>query len=104
MLSQALVDSNLFNFGAVSYNEDGTMTFMMPGTNVKIMGTYGISGNDSVYCTIEGNRRFGTDLENDKETVELFYDKYHKQLVSDIVFAAGFQVELPSQVIYIKKV
>jgi hypothetical protein len=104
LLSQALIDKNLFHFGQVAENADGTMRFTYPGTNVKIIGTYGLNSVNHLYATIDGNLRFGTDLEADRETVEVFYDKYHKQLVSDIVFAAGFQIELPSQVIFIKKV
>ena len=104
MLSQALVDANLFNFGQIAENENGILEFFFPGTNVRIKGTYGLSSNDSLFMTIDGNLRWGTDLENDKEEVELFFDKYHKQLVSDIVFAAGFQYEFPSQVVFIEKV
>lgn len=104
LLSQALIDKNLFHFGQVAENADGTMRFTYPGTNVKITGTYGLNSLNHLYATIDGNLRFGTDMESDKETVEVFYDKYHKQLVSDIVFAAGFQVELASQVIFIAKV
>jgi hypothetical protein len=103
-LSQALIDKNLFHFGQVAENADGTMSFVYPGTNVKIVGTYGLNASSNLFCTIDGNLRFGTDMESDRETVEVFYDKYHKQLVSDIVFAAGFQYELASQVIFISKV
>ena len=103
LLSQALVDANLFNYGQVSEDENGILSFNFPGTNVKIKGTYGFNGNGSIFMTIEGNLRMGTDMENDKETVELFFDKYHKQLVSDLVFAAGFQYEFASQVVFIKE-
>ena len=101
MLSQALVDLNLFNYGQVSENENGILSFTFPGTNVKIKGTYGLAGSVAFFMTLDGNLRMGTDMENDKENVELFYDKYHKQMVSDIVFAAGFQYEFAEQVVYI---
>ena len=104
LLSQALVDANLFNYGQVSEDELGVVSFMFPGTNVKVKGTYGLAGNASFFLTIEGNLRMGTDLENDKENVELFFDRYHKQLVSDIVFAAGFQYQFPEQVVLIAEV
>lgn len=104
MLSQALVDANLFNYGQVSENEDGTMEFKFPGTNVKIKGTYGLSSDNSLFLTIEGNLRYGCDLENDKENVELFFDKYHKQLVSDMIYSIGFQYEFPEQVVFIERV
>jgi hypothetical protein len=103
LLSQALIDKNLFHFGQVAENADGTMRFTYPGTNVKIVGTYGLSSSSNLFCTIDGNLRFGTDMESDKETVDVYYDRFQKKLVSDIVFAAGFQYELASQVIFISK-
>ena len=81
--------------------ENATQTMVFPGTNIKIVGTHGLNGVDSLFATYVENMRYGTDLENDKEDVELFFDKYHKQLVSDIVFSIGYQVQDPSQVMWV---
>ncbi|MCP4761465.1 MAG: hypothetical protein GY870_06760 [archaeon] len=102
LLSQALVDANLFNFGQVKEDELGYLSFMFPGTNVKVVGTPGMAGG--FFMTVDGNLRYGCDLENDAESVEVFFDKYHKQLVSDIVFSIGFQYHEPAQVIFIEKI
>ena len=83
-------------------NQAGVNSFMFPGTNVTIVGTYGMTGNSSLFMTSESNLRYLTDMESDKETVELFFDKYHKALVSEIVFAIGFQYEFPELVSYLK--
>lgn len=85
-------------------NQMGVQEMMFPGTNVRIRGTHGLNGNGSIFMTNENNLRYATDLESDRESVELFYDKYHKQLVSDLVFAIGFQYEFPENVVYIKYV
>jgi hypothetical protein len=81
--------------------ENATQTMVFPGTNIKIVGTHGLNGADDLFATYVENMRYGTDLENDKEDVELFFDKYHKQLVSDIVFSIGYQVQDPSQVMWV---
>ncbi|CAA6810471.1 MAG: Unknown protein [uncultured Sulfurovum sp.] len=99
MLSAALVKANLFNFANVTI-DNGMMSFQYPGINLTVIGTSGM--NSGKFITINDNLSYGTDLDSDKESVEVFYDKYHKELVSDIVFAAGFQYKFPSQVIYIK--
>jgi len=72
------------------------------GTNVEIIGTHGLNGNRSIFMTNHNNLRYVTDMESDKEHVEIFFDKYHKRLVSDIIFAMGFQYEFPENVGYLK--
>ena len=79
----------------------GQMKFQFPGTNLVICGTHGFNSDGRIFCTYQDNLRYATDLESDREQVDLFYDKYHKALVSDIVFTMGFQYQDPSQVIYL---
>jgi len=78
--------------------ENMEQTMVFPGTNIKVVGTHGLNGVDTIFATYMENLRYGTDLENDREDVELFFDKYHKELVSDIVFSIGFQYQDASQV------
>lgn len=91
-LTGSFTDSGLENI-------EQSMTF--PGTNIKIVGTHGMNGSGQLFATYMENMRYGTDLENDKEDVELFFDKYHKELVSDIVFSIGYQYQDPTQVVWI---
>ena len=85
-------------------NQLGVQVMRFPGTNVFIRGTHGLNSNGSIFCTMKSNLRYVTDMESDRESVDLFFDKYHKALVSDLVFTIGFQYEFPENVIYIKKV
>jgi hypothetical protein len=82
-------------------NAIGPNEFMYKGTNVKVKGTHGLNGDNGIFITSESNLRYLTDLEGDRESVDLFYDKYHKALVSDLVFAFAVQYEDPAQVIYL---
>ncbi len=85
-------------------NQAGFVEFYIPGENVRVRGTHGLNSNNSLFMTSEDNLKYITDLEHDKENVELFYDKSHKALVSDIVFSMTFQYAFPENVSYIKKV
>ena len=82
-------------------NQNGFMKFRFPGTNLFICGTHGFNSDGRIFATYQNNLRYATDLESDREQVDLFYDKYHKSLVSDIIFTMGFQYQDPSQVIYL---
>lgn len=84
-------------------NQDGQLRMNYPGTNITIVATPGLNGSNVIFATMHSNLRYATDLENDKEDVELYFDKYHKQLVSDIVFTIGFQYEFPEKVMYLVK-
>lgn len=85
-------------------NELGYQEMVYPGTNVRIRGTHGLNSNRSIFATNENNLRYGTDLESDRERVDIFFDKYHRALVSEIIFSFGVQYEFPENVLYIKKV
>lgn len=73
-----------------------------PGTSVVVKATQGLNGNNSVFITTQGNLRYLTDLESDKENVDLFFDKYHKELVSDLVFGMAVQYEFADRVILLE--
>jgi hypothetical protein len=75
-----------------------------PGSNVKIKATHGLSSNNSLFCTYEQNLRYTVDLASDQDTVDMFFDKYHRALVSDIIFTIGFNYEQPAHVLYVRKV
>lgn len=85
-------------------NAQGHLTMWYPGTQVKIKATPGLASNNSIFALPESEIVFATDLESDKETVELFFDKYHKALVSDLVFAFGVTYKFPANVSYSKKI
>jgi hypothetical protein len=95
--------TNLGSPKADSTNQE----FIFPGTDVRIKATFGLSkqyhaNKDYIFATGTQNLRYVTDLESDMENFELYFDKYHKALVSDLVFAIGFQYEFASQVMLMR--
>ncbi len=75
-----------------------------PGSSVKVKATHGLSSNNSIFSTYEENLRYVTDLQSDMEVVDLFFDKKSRALISDIIFAIGFNYNQPEHVIYVEKV
>lgn len=85
-------------------NQAGVRMMKDPNSGIMIQATHGLDGNGSIWLTNRSNMRYVTDLESDKDTVDLFFDKYHRALVSDIIFTIGFQYEFPENVVYLKYV
>ena len=101
-LSTAIIDAfgiagtgSFLNSG--DQNQLGLYEMIFPGSDVVIKGDSGLPA-DAMFSTTISNLRYATDLESDRESVELFYDRYHNALVSNIVFAIGFQYEFPEMV------
>jgi len=82
-------------------NEEGRRMLKFPGTEILVMGTHGLSGVDTMFGTYLENLRYGTDLENDKEDVDLYFSKDKKALVSDLVFSIGYQWQDSSQIMIV---
>lgn len=81
-------------------NQTGHLRFMFPGTNVEVIGTHGM--NNSIFITNYSNLRYLTDLESDMGSAEMFFDKYHRAFVSEIIYSISFQYEFPENVVYLK--
>jgi hypothetical protein len=75
-----------------------------PGENVIIRGTHALKTNNSMIMLPFSSIRGVTDLESDKESVEMFFDKKSRKFYADIVFAAGFTYTEAANVVYFKKV
>lgn len=87
-----------------SENQTGAEEMIYPGTNVKIKATHGLNTANHIFATNESNLTYGTDLENDKEKVEVFFSQYHKRLVTDLVFTMAFQYYFPENVSLLRKI
>ena len=45
----------------------------IPGTDVKVRKTYGLTGSDKIYATVWENMVYGTDFINNKEELKGWY-------------------------------
>jgi hypothetical protein len=93
----ALSALNLYHYNP---EVDGQMEVFIPGTTTKVYGLSGLNGTKKVVAAdMSGNIFFGTDMEGDEETFDLWYSKDNQEFRLAINFAAGVQVAFPDQVV-----
>lgn len=73
-------------------------SLLIPGTNVRVEGVAGLDGTKKVYASYADNFVFGTDMQNDAETADLWYSKDSREFRLAIEFVAGVQVAFPELV------
>lgn len=73
-------------------------SLLIPGTNVRVEGVAGLDGTKKVYASYADNFVFGTDMQNDAETAELWFSKDSREFRLAIEFVAGVQISFPELV------
>lgn len=96
--TQAMVEKNYFHY---SGPQDANVNeFIFPGSNVKVKSIQGLSGvNDKIYASVWDNLVYGTDLLNDEETVNAWYDPNTELFRYTIRFNAGVSTLFPDDVV-----
>lgn len=90
-----LVDANLYHF-APSDNSD---SLVFPGTGIEVVSTYGLSGTDKVFASLESNMFYGCDVEDADRRVDVAFDRINKYFAIDLRWNAGVQVAFPDRVV-----
>lgn len=93
---QELVAANLYHYDP---KEASAMEYMLPGANVRVIAVPGMADNKAVAGRLS-NFFYGTDLESDMETFDLWYSKDNREFRIDVSFIAGVQIAYPSEVAY----
>ena len=91
-----LVAANLYHYDP---KEASAMEYMLPGANVRVIAVPGMADNKAVAGRLS-NFFYGTDLESDMETFDLWYSKDNREFRIDVSFIAGVQIAYPSEVAY----
>lgn len=96
--TQAMVEKNYFHY---SGPQDANVNeFIFPGSNVKVKSIQGLYGvNDKIYASVWDNLVYGTDLLNDEETVNAWYDPNTELFRYTIRFNAGVSTLFPDEVV-----
>ncbi|MBN8859350.1 MAG: hypothetical protein J0H29_13235 [Sphingobacteriales bacterium] len=95
----ALTTSNMYHY-AVTPEAAKSFELVIPGTNVTAYGVAGLSGTNAIVAGRKSNFVFGTDLESDLETYELWYSKDNREARFESIFRAGVQIRFPDQAVY----
>lgn len=96
--TQAMVEKNYYHYSGPQ--DANVKEFIFPGSNVKVKSIQGLSGvNDKIYASVWDNLVYGTDLLNDEETVNAWYDPNTELFRYTIRFNAGVSTLFPDDVV-----
>ena len=91
----ALRNSNLFHYAV----EAEGLEMMVPGTNLKMIGTGGLNGSNRMYAGRFSNFFVGTDLANEEEEVKYWYSMDNDTVRFRMTCKYGVQVAFPDQIV-----
>ena len=94
---QDLVSANLYHYDP-SFSGELTEMFI-PGASVKVRKTYGLAGQDDIYCSTFSNMFGACDLENAKEEVKLWFSDDDDVYKLKVRWNFGVAVLYPDMVI-----
>lgn len=90
-LALELVNLNWYNQPSLTSLDftTGAPYIILPGTNTRVVGVYGLSGSGYAIGTFMGNVWFGTDFASDYETLDFWYSKDNQEWRYAMEFFAG---------------
>ena len=78
--------------------EMGSLSMVMPGTNLKIQATSGLTAVNDVYLARTSNMYIGMDLEEDASRIESWYSQDDRKFKIAVELTVGAQVAFPDQI------
>ena len=87
-----LQEANLFHYTA---DLEGVMEVIIPGTDIKLIGVHGLTGQNKLYGSYLDNMYLGTDLEGDSESFMFWYSEDNSEFRLKVEFNAGVQCAFP---------
>lgn len=96
-LCMDLTTQNLYHYVA---EVDNTMEIILPGTNTKVIGVYGLNGTDAIVASDPMNLYYGVDMANDAEVFKLWYSEDNQSFRLAVKFNAGTQYAFSDQIAY----
>lgn len=82
---QDLVAANLYHANA----SDVDGMYKLPGTNINVVAINGLVGSDAIVAARQSNLYYGCDLENDKETFDVWFSQDNREFRIAVEFNAG---------------
>lgn len=98
---QDLVTANLFHYDPAF---SGELTEMfVPGSDVKVRKTYGLTGSNYIYASVPENMVYGADLLEGKEEVKGWYSDDNDMYRLKMRFNFGVNTLYPDAVVLVEK-
>lgn len=89
-----MMQANLFHYNADGIDKGETH---FPGSQIRIKAVAGLDGTNTIVAGDPKNFFYGTDLQNDTETFDLWYSKDNQEFRLAIEFGVGTQVAVPNE-------
>ena len=86
--------ANLYHFSPDNATAE---EIFLPGTTAKVVKRDGLAGNLAILATYAKNLYFGTDLENAREDVRIFFEEKEDKFYAKVKFNAGVQIAFPER-------
>jgi hypothetical protein len=81
------------------YNSDmGSLSMVMPGTNLRIQATSGLTEVNDVYLARTSNMFIGMDMDEDASRIESWYSQDDRKFKIAVELTVGAQVAFPDQI------
>ena len=94
---KAWQDANLYHYNPADLM--GNFETIVPGTDIKLVGVYGLKGKNKAYAGAADIFVLGTDLENASEMFTFRYSEDNLQYRFYTKFNLGVQVRFPNQIV-----
>jgi len=98
LITAAQVKDNSYN-----YNKDingQTLETTIAGSNIKIKGMHGLRGSSVWILTLESNLIFGTDLLDETDYIDAWYEKKGRQVLLQTACKLGYGYEYDFMVVH----
>lgn len=94
--AQDLVTKNYFHYDG----ENGELTeLFIPGSDVKVRKTYGLTDSDKIYASVYDNMVYACDMVDAKEDFKMWYNDEDELVKVKVLFNAGVATLYPDMVI-----
>ena len=95
---QEMVAKNYFHYASAV--EAAPEEFFFPGTNVKVVSTYGLTGvNGAIVGTFAKNLFYGCDMEGDEEDIKVWFSDDDDLYKVKVLWNMGVQIAFPNMVV-----
>lgn len=95
---QDMVVKNYYHYAGPDNAAPGE--FILPGTNVKVVSTEGLTGKLTIVGTWPENLVYATDMEGDEEDLDLWYSKDDRIYKMEALWNSGVNYYFPSHITY----
>lgn len=93
-----LAIDNLYHYNG----ESNGYEMKIENSNITLKAVHGLDNTAEIYCMKPSNAYCGMDNENEQEEVKLWYSMDDDKVYSSIRFRRGWQIGVPSEIVYYK--